>query len=108
MASFYKVIGNGCVLNWPLSIEQNHPPRGRKGYVVDLDAPLEREWCAGQEYKITPAPEATAANPITHPMAVRQIAAHAKAAAQKPASSSESPADADLEVKPRGRAKASA
>ena len=106
MTSFHKVIGNGCVLNWPPSIEQQYPARGRIGYVVDLDAPLEREWCKGQEYKLAPAPDATAANPINNPVAARAIAAFL---AKQSAPSGTAPAAAggdDLEVKPRRTAKA--
>ena len=49
-----------CTLLWtkPLT-PRTGPPRGREGYVVDLDAPFEEEWCKGQEFKLEPAPDAT-------------------------------------------------
>ncbi len=75
MTDLHQVRGNGCVLYFPDSF--NHPEliRGGKGYVVDLDAPFEREWCARQEYKLEPAPAKAKPSPIVHPIARQKIAA---------------------------------
>lgn len=64
------------ILFYPYSFPENQRFRGSAGYVVDLDAPLEAEWCAGQEYKLEPAPDAKAATPIEHPIAARMIREH--------------------------------
>jgi hypothetical protein len=58
-------------LNWPVGVaDPMDPRRGPRGYVVDMDAPLERQWCAGQEYKLEPAPHGAKASPITHARAL--------------------------------------
>jgi hypothetical protein len=71
----YRVKGNGCQLYFPETFSQDFRYRGSQGFVVDLDAPLEREWCAGQMHKLEPAPDATEAAPVTHPVAIRLIKA---------------------------------
>lgn len=71
----HKVQGNGCQLYFPAEFPQDTRYRGREGYIVDLDAPMEREWCAGQMHKLVPAPQAKEADPITHPIALRLIKA---------------------------------
>lgn len=117
MANFHKVRGNGCILVFPYTFPEHDRFRGSKGYVVDLDAPCEATWCKGQEHKLEPAPEAKAANPINHPLAVRAITAEKArlaAAAEKADSAPESElvgastGESDpLEVKPARARKAS-
>jgi hypothetical protein len=69
------------------------------GGIVDLDAPLEREWCKGQEYKLEPAPANSKATPIEHPAALRAIrkAASAKAPAKSEPRSTEGLPSVDKE-----------
>lgn len=73
MTNFQKVKGNGCILLFPYTFPEHDRYRGNKGFVVDLDAPCEAEWCKDQEHKLEPAPEATEASPINHPQARMQI-----------------------------------
>lgn len=46
----------GFYLHWPPSLKNPNGAegsgRGGPGYVVDLDLPHEREWCAGQMHKL--------------------------------------------------------
>jgi hypothetical protein len=61
-------------LNWPVGIaDPMDPRRGPRGYVVDMDAPLERQWCAGQEYKLEPAPKGAKPSPIEHARALAAL-----------------------------------
>lgn len=72
--NLYRVKGNRTKLLWPPSLPSASQVRGEEGYVVDLDAPLEREWCAGQMHQLEPAPDAKAPTPITMPAALNAIA----------------------------------
>lgn len=72
MPQFMRVRGNGCQLYFPETFRDGRY-RGREGYVVDLDAPCEREWCRDQMHKLEPAPDAKAADEIKHPVALKRI-----------------------------------
>lgn len=96
---FWKVRGNGCVLYFPRTLPQSDLLRGGKGYVVNMNAPCEREWCAGQEWKLEPAPEATEADRITNRAALAEIA-KAKAVAATPVATQASSEDAQHETVP--------
>lgn len=63
-------------LFWPASLvgAANRDVRGGGGYVVDWTLPYEREWCAGQEYKLEPAPDDAQPTPITLKQALKEIA----------------------------------
>jgi hypothetical protein len=78
MSNFHKVRGNGCILLFPYTIPERDRFRGGQGYVVDLDAPCEAEWCKDQLHKLEPAPEATKANAIVSPLALRALAIEVK------------------------------
>ncbi len=71
--NLHRVKGNNTRLLWPPSLPSASVIRGDKGYVVDLDAPLETEWCAGQMHKLEPAPDAKAADTITMPGALNAL-----------------------------------
>lgn len=61
-------------LHWPEDMCGSHDRvRGLDGYVVDLDAPMEKRWCDGQLHKLEPAPEGATAAPITFTVAVRAL-----------------------------------
>lgn len=67
----------GKFLHWPAQFELNNSRfRGAAGYVVDLDAPLEREWCAGQTHKLEPSAKGLKATTITHGPALKALQAH--------------------------------
>lgn len=61
-------------LHWPESFTtKDGLHRGAPGYVVDLDAPFEREWCKGQEHKLEAAPVGAEVSEIAHPRALREL-----------------------------------
>lgn len=61
-------------LNWPVGVaDPMDPRRGARGYVVDMDVPLERQWCSGQEYKLEPAPHGAKPSPIVHARALAAL-----------------------------------
>ena len=69
----------GRALLWPDNFtSQAQIHRGPEGYVVDLDAPCEAEWCKGQLHKLEPAPEGSKPSPIDSPIAKRAIEAALK------------------------------
>jgi hypothetical protein len=71
-------------LHWPHSVSGSDTSyRGGPGYVLDLDAPCERDlFLKGQEHKLEPAPAGSKLTPITHAIALNAIkAARAKSAA---------------------------
>lgn len=114
MSNLMRVRGNGCVLYFPQSFQHPELLRGGRGLVVDMDAPFEREWCAGQEYKLEPAPADAVASPIRHPVARRLLAeweaAHPEAvkppAPPKPAPAKPAlPSDDDLDEAKRATRK---
>ncbi len=82
-------------LHWPEDLSgpaQRY--RGGEGYVVDLDAPFEAEWCAGQLHKLTAAPAGAKPSEITLRAALgliterdRKDAKDAKAGAKSAAAS---------------------
>lgn len=77
-----------CILVWPNSFESDSPYRGGEGYVVDLDAPCESDWCGWQAEKLEPARKGAEADEIKHQRARMKIAAEiAKSAlpVEKPA-----------------------
>lgn len=87
-------------LHWPEELSgpaQRY--RGGEGYVVDLDAPFESAWCAGQIHKLAPAKADATPSEITLRAALGAIAEHerkrAKAGAQA-ATSAPKPPTADL------------
>lgn len=49
-------VKEGFYLHWPASIKNRASStgsgRGGPGYVVDLNLPLERDWCKGQMHKL--------------------------------------------------------
>lgn len=98
MTNLHRVRGNGCVLHFPLSFDHPELVRGGQGYVVDLDAPLEAEWCKGQEYKLEPAPADAKPNAIIHPVARKLLLAEATRAAAAPAKGAKAKPTDDLEV----------
>lgn len=71
MTQLMQVRSNGCILYFPDTFPQQQRYRGGEGYVVDLDAPLEREWCAGQMHKLEPAAKGAKAASIEDPVALR-------------------------------------
>ena len=77
-------------LLWPQSVAgQDAIYRGGSGYVVDMSAPLEREWCAEQMHKLAPAGDGvTAASAITNGNALRLIKDHAAKTSSAPAKQS--------------------
>ena len=77
-------------LLWPQSVAgQDTSYRGGAGYVVDLSAPLEREWCVGQMHKLAPAGDGvTAASAITNGNALRLVKSHASKSSNAPAKQS--------------------
>ena len=71
-----KRVKVGRALHWPESFgPAEQRVRGLTGYVVDVDAPMEKDWLLGQEHKLEPAPDAKAAAAIEHARAVRELAA---------------------------------
>lgn len=84
-----KVRANRCILVFPYDFPEHARIRGTRGYVVDLDAPCEAEWCKGQEHKLEPAPEATEATKIVHPQALALIRKEVARRAANPEQSKE-------------------
>lgn len=106
--NLHKVRGNGCVLYFPKTLPQSELLRGGTGYVVDLDAPCEREWCADQLWKLESAPEAKEANRITNRAALAEIAKETAriAAGESTEAKSDGASQGDpLEVKQPARAR---
>lgn len=60
-------------LFWPASLvgRANTDARGVHGYIVDWSLPHERDWCAGQEYKLEPAEDSAIPDPVEMKQAVR-------------------------------------
>lgn len=76
----------GRFLHWPAAFEVDmNRFRGAAGYVVDLDAPLEAEWCSGQTHKLEPAPAGSKPNKINHGPALRALQLHLSPSAKAPA-----------------------
>lgn len=91
-----QVISGRAIL-WPESFTaQAQRFRGAQGYVVDLDAPCEAEWCAGQHHKLEPAPEGAVASAIESPIAKRAIEAAMKKAGAAPPAPAKPAIPADL------------
>lgn len=67
---------------WPLGDKGRI--RGRAGYVVDISAPFETDWCDGQQHKLEPAEPGDKATPHEHPRAVRMLRDLAEQDAPKP------------------------
>lgn len=67
-----RVKRNGLLV-FPYTFPEHERQRGGPGYVVDLDAPLEAEWCRDQEWKLEPAPEGSTPSKITSPQALRLL-----------------------------------
>ena len=69
-----KIVKPARTLHWPPGLaSSDNTFRGDPGYVVDFDAPLEREWCAGQEHKFDDAPAGSVASAITNHRALRAL-----------------------------------
>jgi hypothetical protein len=68
-------VKKGRSLHWPENFTSaDDLYRGGEGYVVDLDAPHEAEWCAGMLHVLEPAPkDVTAATPIKNARALRMV-----------------------------------
>jgi hypothetical protein len=90
------VVKDGSHLHWPESLAgSDNRYRGGTGYVVDMDAPREVAWCAGQAYKLRPAPDGAVASKIDFAPALRALKAEKEkpqAAAQAPVKSKPLPA----------------
>jgi len=71
MSQLMQVRSNGCILYFPDSFPQQQRYRGSEGFVVDLDEPLERDWCDGQMHKLEPAAKGAKAAPLEDPVAIR-------------------------------------
>jgi len=103
-----QVRSNGCILYFPDSFPQQQRYRGSEGFVVNLNAPLEREWCAGQLHKLEAAPKGAQAAPVDDPIAIRLIKAEQlriDAAGSNSKAEAKSGRTDDLEVsRPRARA----
>lgn len=66
-----KRVKKGEHLHWPTTVADGEKRyRGGEGYVVDMDAALEREWCAGQLYKLEDAPNSALPSEIALPNAL--------------------------------------
>lgn len=68
-------VRKNCILMFPYGFPEAARYRGGAGYIVDLDAPREDVWCAGQLWKLEAAPDAKEASKLEHPQAVREIRA---------------------------------
>jgi len=70
----YEVIEERVLL-WPSDFPDEDRVRGLAGYIVDMDAPYESMWCAGQEAKMRPldgkSAEGKVPNAITSGTAMR-------------------------------------
>lgn len=104
--------GHGCLLTWPIALEAGERVRGLPGYVVDMDMPLEKEWCAGQMHKLEPAPEGSVPTEIVNRSAQKAMKAAGVDTAKRPApapvaapASQAAATDEELRVDPRKRAK---
>ena len=78
--NLFVVIAQRSLL-WPEDFPEDTRFRGGEGYVVDMDAPYEREWCITQEAKMRPAtPEeiekGMRPSMIDSPVALRAINAY--------------------------------
>lgn len=81
-----KRVKNGCHLHWPPTMagaEKSY--RGGPGTVVDLDAPLERDWIKGQEYKLEDAPKDAEPTELELPNAIGSRRKAEQEGKQKPA-----------------------
>ncbi len=77
-----KRVKKGAHLHWPTTIADGTKRyRGGEGYVLDMDAALEREWCAGQLYKLEDAPAGSVPSEITlaNALGARKLAESKKA-----------------------------
>jgi len=82
-----------CILVWPNAFESDSPYRGGPGYVVDLEAPCEAEWCGWQEEKLEPAAKDAKADEIKHPRARMKIAAEVEKSAAPVVAPAKPPAE---------------
>ena len=109
MTRLMRVISGGFYLHWPEHMPGENRLRGTGGYVVDLDAPLESEWCGMQMHKLEEAPEGSVPDPITHVPALAALdrwrAAEARRASEALQTTYTESAPVDgvdpLEVKPK-------
>jgi hypothetical protein len=74
-------------LYYPDSFPRDEQYRGGPGYVVDMDAPFEADWCKGQEYKLIEADPKSKASPIESNHGIRIIKDASQRVAAKPAAS---------------------
>ena len=69
-----KQVKKGAHLHWPDAlVGRESRYRGGAGYVVDLSAPMEAEWCAGQLHKLEDAPKGATPDKITLGQAARKL-----------------------------------
>ena len=78
-APMFMRVRRSFYLHWPKELGV---ARGPTGYIVDMNAPLEAEWCRGQMHKLERAPDATEATSIDDCPAARN--ARKKALGQMP------------------------
>lgn len=71
-------------LYYPDSFPRDEQYRGGPGYVVDMDAPFEAEWCKGQEYKFVDAEPKSSPSPIESNHGIRIISEAKRSVAEKP------------------------
>lgn len=91
-----QVVKSPFALHWPDELGSDSW-RGGPGYVVNMDAPFEREkFCAGQMHKFEPAPKGAVANKIEHPAALRAIAVASKVPPAAPAALAKPTVGGDL------------
>lgn len=77
-----RIVRPSKTLFWPdkYGWSEKDRVRGTPGYIVDLDAPLERDWCEGQLYKLAAAPAGSVPSEIKSPKAARDLREFEKAA----------------------------
>lgn len=79
------VVRKGFYLQWPKSLGGNKCGRGGPGYVVDMTAPFEKDWCKGVMHMLEPAPKGATVDSIDVCPGARNLRRKALAEAKKPA-----------------------
>jgi len=78
-------VRKGRSLHWPEGFyPEGESLRGLAGYVVDLDAPHEQEWCGGLLHVLEPAPIGAVASPLNLPRAKRMVTEAHRATGKAP------------------------
>lgn len=116
MVNIKRVIAPFSLL-WPTGLDAASKFRGAVGYVVDMDAPLEAVWCAGQEHKLEDAPPDAVADEVHNRVALTAQAREvermkqaaltveiaAKVAESDPAAAPKTPEDIERAARRRAR-----